>query len=376
MNANSMAVRARTAILLGMLSALVGQSPGFAQNPPKAILLLQNRAGERFDAHLGVLNDLITARLTRIGLAVIDPALVIAKHRPSARSAGTTRAGTEAFTPDAVAGASALQLARLVDADYLVLAALTGVDRDERVFKGDGTFFRTGNKSTTITLRLALRMLAVADGAALVSDSVAAHDRIAGNPSGERIDTGTTNRLLEAAAERIAERVSAGIQSLPKPRATDPDEVSFSVTCTSGGVELTGVTVALDGVALGSAPGSFRARPGLHQLRLSREWFAPWEKTVNVTGDQAFNIALEFSEKGLRKFHSVERFSQHLAERKAAVEIATEQSAALAERTVLVGEGEKKKREQSYIRFEGDIDSLRFGEANTPAPATNVNVIR
>jgi len=46
------------------------------------------------------------------------------------------------------------------------------------------------------------------------------------------------------------------------------------------------VTVELDGIAIGSAPGSFQGFPGLHKLRLSREGFDSWERTVNLYDGQ------------------------------------------------------------------------------------------
>ena len=74
-----------------------------------------------------------------------------------------------------------------------------------------------------------------------------------------------------------------------------------------------GVSVELDGVALGSAPGTFKASPGLHQLRVTRPWMEPWQRTIMVRPGAQFDIALELSEAGLRRYQSVESLKAALA---------------------------------------------------------------
>jgi hypothetical protein len=56
-------------------------------------------------------------------------------------------------------------------------------------------------------------------------------------------------------------------------------------------VQAMDVTVELDGVALGSAPGIIPGRPGLHKIRLSREGFDPWERTINIYDGQNLRVA-------------------------------------------------------------------------------------
>ena len=62
------------------------------------------------------------------------------------------------------------------------------------------------------------------------------------------------------------------------------------------------VTVELDGVALGSAPGTFSGRPGLHKIRLSREGFDAWERTINISAGQNLRVALQMSEAGYARW--------------------------------------------------------------------------
>ena len=92
-----------------------------------------------------------------------------------------------------------------------------------------------------------------------------------------------------------------------------------------------GATVELDGAVIGSAPGEFRATPGLHKLRVSRMWMTPYEAMVNLQAGTSLDIALEMSDEGMRKWGSIEamradlarRYAQAAAERNIKVNIDT-----------------------------------------------------
>jgi hypothetical protein len=72
------------------------------------------------------------------------------------------------------------------------------------------------------------------------------------------------------------------------------------------------VTVELDGIAIGSAPGIFQAFPGLHKLRLSREGFKDWERTVNIYAGQKLRVALQMSDEGFARWQENMAFLQLL----------------------------------------------------------------
>ena len=69
----------------------------------------------------------------------------------------------------------------------------------------------------------------------------------------------------------------------------------------------------VDGAAVGSSGGTFYARPGLHQLRVSRQWMTPWVGTVNITSGAVFNVALELSDEGFRHYRNKEVLRAELA---------------------------------------------------------------
>ena len=74
-----------------------------------------------------------------------------------------------------------------------------------------------------------------------------------------------------------------------------------------------GITVELDGATVGSSGGTFQARPGLHQLRVSRQWMVPWTVTVNIQSGAVFNVALELSEEGFRHYRNKEMLRAEVA---------------------------------------------------------------
>jgi hypothetical protein len=76
-----------------------------------------------------------------------------------------------------------------------------------------------------------------------------------------------------------------------------------------------GATVELDGAVIGSAPGEFRVAPGLHQLRVTREWMKPYAATVNISDGTSLKIALEMSDEGIAKWGTVEALRADLARR-------------------------------------------------------------
>jgi len=74
-----------------------------------------------------------------------------------------------------------------------------------------------------------------------------------------------------------------------------------------------GVTVEIDGATVGSSPGTFKATPGLHQMRVMRQWMKPWQQTVNIQPGATFRVALELSDAGMQKYRTLEGFRASVA---------------------------------------------------------------
>ncbi len=74
-----------------------------------------------------------------------------------------------------------------------------------------------------------------------------------------------------------------------------------------------GVTVELDGAVIGSSGYQLQATPGLHQLRVTRQWMKPYAATVNVTEGMVLSVALELDAEGIQKWGTLEGLRAALA---------------------------------------------------------------
>jgi hypothetical protein len=342
--------------------------------PLRAAIFIQNRAGAELTDKLDVLNDLLTTRLTEKGFSVIDRAVVMAKFReardlePAVQHDINTleHAPGGANIENSLSDASALRIAQMIGADYLVMASLTSFGHEIRTFKGEGTHFGSNNRSYIYTLRIAAKVLEGNRGGTVYGDTVAVSERVAVVENLRIESTEVVNKLLDAGTLKVAENISGKIQTIRDVKVNTDPVVEFSVKSS-----VDGATVELDGAAIGSTPGRFTAIPGLHQLRVTKQWLTPWEKTVNIFANQQLNVSLELSAEGLKRFSTLERLKQELAkgkmqteaegkERDANIEINKQQSEADAYSKKVLSDGEKKKLEESYDRIEGSPSTVIY----------------
>jgi hypothetical protein len=225
---------------------------------------------------------------------------------------------------------SALRLAQNLGADFILIPSITSYGTEKKSYNGNG--IQTVN--TIHRLRVSYKIVEAGEGGAVSGGSVTATSTQRDSASLQTDSSDTLNSLLDDAAGQLADAIVASAKTLPAEVAKAAP-VSFKVSCTmtdprlqpvlisdvsvSGDGKLTAtnapvavqpmdVTVELDGIALGSAPGEFKARPGLHKLRLSREGFADWERTVNIYDGQTLRVALQMSPEGYAKWKDATDF--------------------------------------------------------------------
>ncbi len=120
----------------GIPSVAVAQEAPISAVPRKAALLVENRAGEEFKRLAALLEDQLSSRAAGQGLVMISRQLVtdtIAKEGSGAQWDALLSERT-----------SALRLAQSLGADFVVLASLSSVTREERTFN-DGTLQLTSH---------------------------------------------------------------------------------------------------------------------------------------------------------------------------------------------------------------------------------------
>lgn len=311
-----------------------------------------NRAGKVGDGELGALEDYITGKVTELDVHVI--------------SGETALNATSAMAPDAKANAldaqladstSAVRLAQTLGATHLLQVTISGFDSNKKTIDAYGV--KTVNDERTA--RVTYKILDGNTGASLAADTVKVTKMVqqSGGLSNER--SSVLNDLLAEASAKVAASLkrqldrgritTSAAQGLVSVTLTTeladvyiPDvrlgaENTVSISESKFKVSALAATVEVDGIAVGTAPGKIQARAGLHKLRVVREGFKPWERTVNLSNGQSFNIPLEMSEAGYARWQDATAFINNL-----------KNGAKLTDAQVKVLEGQAKMFENSGFK--------------------------
>ena len=339
-----------------------------AQAAPKAALFVQNRAGAKLESQLDVFNELVGTRLTDAGFEVIryQDALDRFVESRAAESEQALRQGVEALQTAKAEGtvdgasqeASALRVAQMMGADMLVFASLVSLGENKTSVNAYGLT----QESVVTTLRVALRVLESDLGSQVYGDTITVSEKIAQTANLQVQAGDLVNTLLDRGAAELAGRVQGSLAKIEAARLAEPALASVTMTTSAEGA-----AVEVDGVVMGTAPGIFRIRPGVHEVRVTKEGYATWEKSVAFADGMALNVPLELSAVGLARKGELE-----------AQAIAREQSAADAQATTTIAGGIGQAASNSYIRLEGmPNESLTLGGADRGgADANLINVIQ
>jgi hypothetical protein len=328
----------------------------------RAAIFVQNRAGKAYQAKIDLLNDLISARLAELGFSVLDKQYVLDKFREARDLDADTKKLIESLSggvisfnvEEALKDSSALRLAQMIGADYMIIATIASIGHTNKKFSGKGTMYGVNNEVTDYTLRVSLRVLEAAQGGSVYGDVVRVNERIPKSDSLEIVSSEIINSLLDSAADRIAANIDGQSSRIRAAKVEAVSYVPFKVAVQgpdSAVVELDGAAIG----SIGSEPVEFMAPPGIHMMRVTRDWFIDWERPVNIQAGQVLNISMALSDAGIARFRDLEGF-------KAAMAIAKEKGEADEMGEYLISEGEKKKREESYVHIDtSEVDTLSVG---------------
>jgi hypothetical protein len=224
---------------------------------------------------------------------------------------------------------SALRLAQNLGADYILVPSIISLGTEKKNYTGNGI----STLNITHRLRVSYKIVEAGQGGAVRGGAFVSEKNIRQTADLQTDDSDVVNELLDDAADQLAAAIVQSGTALPAEVAKAV--VNFNVACTMTdprqqpilisaigitadnrvvvtnqpiAVQAMDVTVELDGVALGSAPGAFQGRPGLHKIRLSREGFDPWERTINIYEGQNLRVALQMSDAGYAKWKDTTSF--------------------------------------------------------------------
>ena len=294
--------------------------PPPAKPPVMAIFVKNHTKTAGMDDQVDGIRDRLAAEVSGMDFVVMDSAEIGAAFNRYKITTAEERAGLIAglFT-----GGSVTRVAQMLGADYILTASIIGASEMKRY---------AGDRGVTIyTLRMATKVLDATTGGSVYGKNWSNKRPV---PMGNGDDAmNLYDDLIDMWVQDTGADLAAARPRWRAPTAYAGPMVPFTVTTTIDDIfrplETTvdaskpvkdelrvvagGVTVEVDGAAVGSSGGTFQARPGLHQLRVSRQWMKPWTGTVNIQSGAVFNVALELSDEGFRHYKNKEELRAELA---------------------------------------------------------------
>lgn len=315
-----------TTVVKNVVTTIVEQVTWEAQNTDlKTIaVFVQNRTRvPGMDDEVDGVRDRLAAAFAEVeGFSVVDSAQAVDTFR---RYKVTVDEEKEGLYAGIFTGGSVPRVAQMLNCDYIAAATIVNASSMRRNMGG--------RISTVYTLRMTLKVM----------DSTGAS--VDGMPTWVRqypvLDAGDDPMnfyqiLFDQWAGEVTSVMAQKSLKWRKPKSVAANLVNFHVSTTidetiaelesqtkgtNGEMLLElrrvvgGATVEIDGAVIGSAPGDFQVAPGLHQLRVSREWMRPYTATVNIQDGTSLKVALEMSDEGLAKWGSAEALRADLARR-------------------------------------------------------------
>jgi hypothetical protein len=295
----------------------------------KIAIIVQNRGSAAFNDKVPVLEDLVSSRVAGKGFSVIsrDDVTRSLKDYSTGKDPNGELGALDRSLED---NSSALRLAQNLGADYILVPSIVSLGTEKKNYSGNGI----NTLNITHKLRVTYKIVEAGQGGAVRGGAFTSEKTIRQTADLQTESSDVINELLDDAADQLA---SAIVQNAPSLSAevAKAAMVNFNVACTMTdprqqpilisalgitadnhvvltnqpiAVQAMDVTVELDGVALGSAPGSFQGRPGLHKIHLSREGFDPWERTINIYDGQNLRVALQMSNAGYARWADTTAF--------------------------------------------------------------------
>ncbi len=279
----------------------------------KTAIIVENHAGMEFNDDVPVLEDMVGNRIAGGGFSVLSREVVTrALHNYSSSTSPNGQPGSvDRKLED---NTSALRLAQNLGADFILVPSIMTFGHEKKTYNGNGI----ATVNTTYTLRVGYKIVEAGAGGAISGGTVTATKTVRDTSNLSVESSEVINGLLDDAAGQLADAILKQADSLPTAVAKD-SLVKFRISCTMTdprqspilipapditadqhlatnepvAVQPLDVTVELDGAVVGSAPGNFQARPGFHKLRLTREGFDAWERTINVYDGEHLRVALQ-----------------------------------------------------------------------------------
>lgn len=179
---------------------------------------------------------------------------------------------------------SAVELGKLLGAEYILTGSLINLDIEEKSFSGYGIT----SKSVTLTLECNIKLISINTGAILVSDIYSSSNSYQ-NHSASSIKIDLRGKAREL-MRNIAHDFARDLESI-KRGERDRAEVFVEFLSTP-----TGASIEIDGIYYGSTPTRIPVSKGVHRVVISMGGYETWDKMVNFHEGLVVNVNLGLKE--------------------------------------------------------------------------------
>ena len=326
----------------------------------KAAIFVSNRAAKEYDVKIASLEDLISSQITDLGFNVLSREIVVDALRKFDPATASKARPADSLDSQMTDNSSALRLAQNMGVDYIIQASIAGVTNKDKNIDAYGVKATTQERTLLVTYKV----LDASAGGSLTGDTVRVTSKVQqtanagtenGNPIDELLDEAAQkitaglktrvaqNRIAPAAAKAGAVMVNIQLEAadlmIPDVRVGAENTVAISES--KHKVAPLNATVEVDGVAVGTAPGKVSIKPGFAKLRITREGFKTWERTINAVEGQTLTVALAMSDSGYARWKDATGFINEL-----------KNGAKLTDAQVKVLEGMGKMLSESFSRMD------------------------
>ena len=346
-----------SAVFFSQLSTVTANTPIATQSDAtptdrKAAIFALTRDPKIDQRHVKILEDLIASRVANSGFQTLTREMIVDSLSISMKNsvAVDPQNNHETFASELVDSwkgtgqiedniekkldeqSSMMRLAQIIGADLIVVAVAESYGTEKIVFKGNGL---APVATTTIRneLRVSYRLAFASSGGAVAGDSIKISRAWRESENLHRETDDLLNGMFDEVSVRLAGKIIESNQAVKEVPDLQVAEVMFNTKALlPGGVPLQlpvyqngdvnmpvsaniAADVIVDGVSLGSVPGSLNVVTGLHQIVVQAEGFKPWKRFINVSSGQKFDVMLEMTPQGYEKWKEIITFLSELSQK-------------------------------------------------------------
>ena len=374
----------------GGSTAAAGRLTGGATPRPEAVatdarlvrcaIFVKNRIKELDGDLVMVMEDQVKAAATGPNIEIIsreDVANAVSRFSTGGANAGTGTAESQLTDRLLSDQSSATALGQLLGADYLLVASLSSIEREETDYD-DGT---TRTKVQRSVLRCTYTILDGSTGGSLVGGAADA-ERSLRQTANLTVKADVTMQLVNDSARQLGERLrgqvdagrvrAAGVAAaevdvtfdmyladMRVPMLKRQADGSYSLSSEMVDVGVNGCEVQVNGVMAGTAAGVVKMRPGLQRVRFVRPLCEPEERMVNVRPGMSLRVGLRLTDEGRRQWIENAAIFQQLQQAERLSKAAADAMDRLSEAELIKAKGAAKFLEQSGFKVNLDTTSWK-----------------